>query len=53
MTGIEWMIEAFGCSAATLSNKAALRALFNDAEILINVFTRYFRCTQTLASQRK
>ena len=29
MTGIEWMIEAFGCSAATLCDKSALRGLFD------------------------
>jgi len=29
MTGIEWMIEAFGCSTATLCDKAALRGLFD------------------------
>ena len=29
MTGIEWMIEAFGCSAAILCDKTALRELFD------------------------
>lgn len=29
MTGIEWMIEAFGCSSETLCDKAALRGLFD------------------------
>jgi len=29
MTGIERMIKAFGCSAATLCDKAALRGLFD------------------------
>src|SRR5262245_40041041 len=29
MTGIEWMIEAFGCSTETLCDKAALRGLFD------------------------
>jgi S-adenosylmethionine decarboxylase len=29
MTGIEWMVEAFGCSAAALCDKVALRSLFD------------------------
>ena len=29
MTGIEWMIEAFGCSISTLRDPAALRGLFD------------------------
>jgi S-adenosylmethionine decarboxylase len=33
MTGIEWMIEAFGCSTATLRDRTALQALF-DAIVL-------------------